>query len=263
MNLLIVDDIPLNRELLRVILEGHGHCIMEAADGVEALAVLADQPVDAVLSDILMPNMDGFRLCHEIRQSEKLRRLPFIVFTSTYTSTEDQILAGTVGADKYLAKPATTAAILAALRDACQARQGPPPALETGREEAYVLKQYSQALVNKLEEKNAALHQTLEALQRAHDRIIELNAGLEERVRERTEELTKALAEVKELEGILPICSYCRKMRDDTNFWMSVDQYLASHTKAQLSHCICPECFETVVKPEMLAFAEASANAPE
>ena len=70
MNLLIVDDLATNRKLLRVTLEAEGHNILEAADGVEALQILARETVDAVISDILMPNMDGFRLCHEIRKSE-------------------------------------------------------------------------------------------------------------------------------------------------------------------------------------------------
>jgi CheY-like chemotaxis protein len=82
MNLLIVDDIATNRKLLRVTLEAEGHTTLEAADGVEALQILARETVDAVISDILMPNMDGFRLCHEIRKSERLHALPFIVYSS-------------------------------------------------------------------------------------------------------------------------------------------------------------------------------------
>ena len=62
MNLLIVDDIATNRKLLRITLE--------AGDGVEALQTLARETVNAVISDILMPNMDGFRLCHTLRKSE-------------------------------------------------------------------------------------------------------------------------------------------------------------------------------------------------
>src|SRR3989442_7043952 len=67
MKLVIVDDIAANRKLLRVTLEAEGHTAFEAADGVEALQLLAREKVDAVVSDILMPRMDGYRLCHEIR----------------------------------------------------------------------------------------------------------------------------------------------------------------------------------------------------
>jgi CheY-like chemotaxis protein len=117
MNLLIVDDIATNRKLLRVTLEAEGHTTLEAADGLEALQILARETVDAVISDILMPNMDGFRLCHEVRKSERLHALPFIVYTSTYTSSDDMKLAQTVGADKYLTKPTPTADMLNALRE--------------------------------------------------------------------------------------------------------------------------------------------------
>ena len=117
MYLLIVDDIATSRKLLRVTLEAEGHNTLEAADGVEALQMLARETVDAVISDILMPNMDGFRLCHEIRESERFHALPFIIYTSIYTSAGDVKLAQTVGADKYLTKPAPIADVLKALRE--------------------------------------------------------------------------------------------------------------------------------------------------
>jgi CheY-like chemotaxis protein len=85
--LLIVDDIDANLKVLRVTFEAEGHNILEASDGIEALQVLARESVDAVLSDILMPRMDGYRLCHEIRTSERLRDLPIVIYTSTYTSS--------------------------------------------------------------------------------------------------------------------------------------------------------------------------------
>jgi CheY-like chemotaxis protein len=114
MKILIVDDIATNRKLLRVTLEAEGHTTVEAADGVEALQILARERVDAVISDILMPNMDGFRLCHEIRKSERLHALPFIIYTSTCTSPGDIKLTQAVDADKYLTKPALTETVLEA-----------------------------------------------------------------------------------------------------------------------------------------------------
>jgi CheY-like chemotaxis protein len=255
MNILIVDDIATNRKLLRITLEAEGHTTLEAADGVEALQILAREAVDLIISDILMPNMDGFRLCHEVRKSETLREMPFIVFTSTYTSPNDMMLAETVGADKYLMKPTPTATMLAAVREVTERRTARPAPAAPAVDESYVLKQYSQALVNKLEEKNAELQHSVEALQRAHDRIKELNAGLEQRVRERTaaleqanRELTAALAEIKQLSGLLPICSYCKKIRDDKNYWQSVEGYVTAHTDAKFSHGICPDCYGIKMK---------------
>jgi PAS domain S-box-containing protein len=64
-------------------------------------------------------------------------------------------------------------------------------------------------------------------------------------------ELTTALAEVKTLREILPICSYCRKIRDDDDYWHTVEGYIARHTTTQFSHGICPSCMETIVEPEL------------
>ena len=64
-------------------------------------------------------------------------------------------------------------------------------------------------------------------------------------------ELQAALAEVKTLREILPICSYCRRIRDDENYWDTVESYIARHTGSQFSHGICPSCMETVLGPEI------------
>src|SRR5450432_2945195 len=191
MKLLIVDDIEINRMLLRVAFKAEGHTTLEAADGVEALQILARETVDAVISDILMPNMDGFRLCHEIRKSERLHALPFIFYTSTYTSPDDMKLAQTIGADKYLIKPAPTEAVLQTLREVMGKQAERPVPSAPAVEETYVLRQYGQTLVHKLEEKNTELKDALDKLQRAHERILELNSDLERRVQERTAELEK------------------------------------------------------------------------
>ena len=78
-------------------------------------------------------------------------------------------------------------------------------------------------------------------------RIVDLQTVLAGRV----VELERALAEVKQLHGILPICSYCRKIRDDSDYWQTVEQYLATHSEAKFSHGICPSCYETTVKPQL------------
>lgn len=71
-------------------------------------------------------------------------------------------------------------------------------------------------------------------------------------------ELRETLAEVTELRTILPICSYCRRVRDDENYWHSVEAYLSHHTKTSYSHGICPSCYETVVEPQFRESEEGS-----
>src|SRR5207245_84679 len=115
LNILIVDDIEMNRKLLRVTLEAEGHNAFEAADGVQALAALERGAPDAIISDILMPNMDGYRLCHEVRKHPRYGSIPFIFYTSTYTSNNDQKLAMDLGADQFLRKPASSQLICQSL----------------------------------------------------------------------------------------------------------------------------------------------------
>lgn len=76
-------------------------------------------------------------------------------------------------------------------------------------------------------------------------RILELQGALAERVRE----LGEALEHVRVLGGLLPICSYCKKVRDDQNYWQQVESFLSAHSDLRFSHGICPECFEKAVKP--------------
>jgi DNA-binding response OmpR family regulator len=77
--------------------------------------------------------------------------------------------------------------------------------------------------------------------------VVELQQDLAERVAE----LEAALAHVKLLQGILPICSYCKHVRDDQNYWQNVETYVTNHSEAKFSHSICPDCYESVVKPQM------------
>ena len=73
--------------------------------------------------------------------------------------------------------------------------------------------------------------------------------GLQQSLAERVTDLEEALAQVRALQGILPICSYCKQVRDDKNYWQSVEGYITAHSEAKFSHSICPPCYESVVKP--------------
>lgn len=173
MKLLIVDDHELNLKLLRAQLEGEGHEVVEAQDGVAALEALARAPVDGVVSDILMPRMDGYRLCMEVRARPGTARLPFILYTSTYNSQGDRQLAESIGADAYIAKPAPVSRIVAAVlaaadkaRSADRPRVAPAAAVPEP-----LMQQYNAVLIRKLEEKG-------EELERTHEGLLESQARL-------------------------------------------------------------------------------------
>lgn len=75
---------------------------------------------------------------------------------------------------------------------------------------------------------------------------------LQQTLTERVAELGEALISVKQLGGLLPICSYCKKIRDDQNYWQQVESYVGQHSDAKFSHSICPQCYEDIVRPQMV-----------
>ena len=78
-------------------------------------------------------------------------------------------------------------------------------------------------------------------------RMVELHTELADRVKE----LEQALSQVKQLETLIPICSYCKKIRDDGDYWNQLEAYFAEHTDVRFSHSICPECYENIVEKEL------------
>ncbi len=211
MKALIVDDSPSNLKLLRAILESENYQVVEAADGIQALAVLDTEEIDAVISDILMPRMDGYRLCYEVRKNEKLQELPFIFYTATYTSASDEKLCYDLGADKYLHKPASTESVLTALKEASHSPRRNTPEREEQLSDSDVMKEYSERLVSKLESKNLELEQAKENLEKANlelmgrtkdlecarVELVKINSELDIRVRQRTKELEASNMELE------------------------------------------------------------------
>jgi len=90
----------------------------------------------------------------------------------------------------------------------------------------------------------------LEARLQVGERILGLQTNLAARVRE----VEAALSQVKQIEGLLPICMYCKKIRDDKNYWQQVETYVEAHSRANFSHGICPPCYASIVQPEVDAF---------
>jgi len=108
--ILVVDDELAVRRGIKALLQGEGYCVRTAKSGADALAIVAERRPDLVLLDIMMPGMNGFRVCEEIRRGDRL--LP-IVFLTAATSEADQVRGMGLGGDDYIAKSAPSSLLLA------------------------------------------------------------------------------------------------------------------------------------------------------
>jgi len=177
MKVLIVEDSELNRKLLEASLEAEGLEVLVAEDGLEALEVLGRERVDAVISDILMPRIDGYRLCYEIRNDDRLKAIPIIIYSASYISPADEKLALDIGADSFLKKPASTQQMLTALNQAVSTPRADPDKPNRSQAELEVMKDYSERLIDKLQQRN-------KELENARQQLLETNAKLIERTEE-------------------------------------------------------------------------------
>lgn len=159
---LIVDDKEENRYYLQVLLTAHAYTVKVARHGAEALVLARLSTPQLVVSDLLMPVMDGYTLLRHWKSDPALKSVPFIVYTATYTQEEDEKLAIDLGADAFILKPAEPDNFVQAVRDVSSLAANPGvAAASAGRvDEADVLKHYSETLIRKLEEKSLQLSET-------------------------------------------------------------------------------------------------------
>lgn len=179
MKIIVVDDQRDAQYLLQALLTGHGHEVFVASDGREALDTARANPPDLIISDILMPVMDGFQLCREIRKDEILRNVLFIFYTATYTEQSDAQFAMRIGADDFIRKPSEPDAFLARIQAAIEkTTQRAVAHMTEPADEAEVLRLYNERLVEKLEKRSLDLQAEIaqrriseKSLQEAHDII--------------------------------------------------------------------------------------------
>jgi diguanylate cyclase (GGDEF)-like protein/PAS domain S-box-containing protein len=124
---LVVDDRPSNRQFLTTLLGYSGHRLLEAGDGAEALRMIEASRPDLVITDILMPKMDGYELVQHLRARAEFAGLPVIFWTATYSASEAQQLALSCGVGKVLPKPCEPDVMLAAVGEALGAAPAEAP----------------------------------------------------------------------------------------------------------------------------------------
>ncbi len=197
MDVLIVDDEPNIIKILRNCLEDHGLGVISAQNGREALEILLKSDVRLVVTDRLMPVMDGLTLCRSIRESEDIPGYVYIILLTVKGSNEDIVEGIKAGADDYVSKPFN------------------------------------------LEELKVRIDSGL--------RVLGLEQLLNKKIKEEemlVGELRAALEQVQQLSGMLPICSACKKIRDDKGYWNTIEAYISEHSEAEFTHGMCPDCTE-------------------
>ena len=195
MKILIAEDDPVARTVLRQALRRLGHGSVEAADGEAALRALASDPVRVIVSDWMMPGLDGLGLCRAVRGRVGADYVYFILLTGRDATEDNQREAIEAGVDDFLSKPLDVQEIWMRLRVA--------------------------------------------------------------------ERILRFATQVRQLEEFLPICGYCKKIRDDQNYWQQIEGYINARTGTDFSHSICPDCYTRIVLPEIVALRGTAPTAPK
>jgi len=184
MDIMIVDDNEESLYFLESLLKGNGHTVQSAVNGEDAFQMLKARKSDLIISDILMPGMDGFQLCRRVKTADGLHDIPFIIYTATYTSSEDEAFAEKIGADRFIIKPCEPDALIKAIQEVMTSsrRSNIAPEPESLREEE-MLRSHNERLVKKLEHKISQLEdevrrrQTTEEVLRASEKTLKTVFG--------------------------------------------------------------------------------------
>ena len=183
--ILVVEDIPNVRDLLTVTLRFKGYPVVTANNGQEALEQIARELPALVVTDILMPKMDGYSLAQKLRTDPHTRSIPLIFLSATYVTPEDKAFALSLGAVRFMEKPVDTEEFLLTVAEILT--QGPTSVPEP-LTDADFYQGYRDRLESKLHHKNAQINRTERLLQTLpHDQRPSFEALLEEEQMHRSE----------------------------------------------------------------------------
>lgn len=178
--ILIADDVAENRYMLLTLFRSRGYEVDVAENGALALQMALKAPPDIIVTDILMPVMDGFELCRRWRIEPTLREIPFVFYTATYTDEKDERFALSLGAQRFLVKPQRAEVLLLAVQEVMEeARLASPSAFTKPLgEEMEVLRQYNDTLFRKLESKVSQLANEVRERRRSELALMDTQAQL-------------------------------------------------------------------------------------
>ncbi|RPI55781.1 MAG: PAS domain S-box protein, partial [Deltaproteobacteria bacterium] len=173
MKVLVVDDKSESVYMLETLLKGKSCEVVSASNGVKALEKLRGEDFDIIIADILMPVMDGLRFCKEVKGDEKLKHIPFVFYTATYTDEKDEELALKIGADRFIRKPVDPEEFIKIIQgvigDAKKGRVKAKRPILIEEKEIFGL--YSERLVKKLEKKMLDLERKITEHEQAKEAL--------------------------------------------------------------------------------------------
>ncbi len=227
--ILIVEDSLTQAIKLQAVLEDNGFRTELAKNGAQGLQMLKDGGFDMVISDVVMPEMDGYALCKAIKDDRNLKDIPVMLLTTL--SEPEKIIEGLeCGANHFITKPYDEESLISRVRyilinKEVRKCQGTNLGLEI----------YFQGKKHFI---NSDRMQILDLLFSTYENTLRQKRELERL----NKELKEALGTIQKLEGILPICANCKKIRDKEGNWQAMEKYIREHSQADFTHGICPEC---------------------
>jgi DNA-binding response OmpR family regulator len=233
MKVLIVEDDPTAQMLLRLTLKDRGHHVVTSGSAEDAQGLFGSDLFSLIVLDLNLPGMDGLSYCRWVR-SQPGGDQCFILICTGRDQPEDLHQALVAGCNDFLLKPYERMKLM--IRLAIAERQVAIMAERRRAEE--LLHRAQERLESRVRDRTVELARANETL------LLEIaNRKKIESEREKLiEQLQAALSNVKTLRGLLPICSWCHKIRDDSGYWNQLEVYLGEHSDLDFSHSICPDC---------------------
>jgi two-component system, OmpR family, response regulator VanR len=228
-SILIVEDSATQALRLRILLEESGYDVVVANNGAAAVTCMDEWVPDLVISDIVMPELDGYELCKKIKADDALKDVPVLLLTQL-SEPEDIVKGLESGADNFVTKPYDPNLLLSRIQYILVNNTiRTHPRTDMGIEVFFAGKRHYI---------NSDRIQILDLLFSTYEISLRQKRELE-RV---NKELKEALDTIDTLHGILPICSHCKKIRNDGGAWTRIEEYIGKHADVQFSHGICPDC---------------------
>lgn len=231
--ILVVEDSITQAQHLRYVLDRFGYPVTIAHDGKEALQRIEEIKPSLVISDVMMPGMDGYELCSRIKSSDALKDIPVILLTSL-KDPRDIIKGLECGADHFITKPYKEDFLLSHIQYIFVNRELRQSTMaDLGIEIFFAGRKHFLT---------STRIQILDLLFSTYEAVLQKNFELE-RV---NQELKQSMETIKTLSGLIPICSNCKKIRNDDGYWQQLEEFIKEHSDAEFTHGLCHECEQKI-----------------